>query len=322
MRRLAPLAVNVGTGVCVLGLGEAHALAHGYSMTGTARFAWSLAYVLALWLAAYGFGLPDVPRTRRRAIAAALGATVAAAAAISMLQLLVGDALLPRAVVFGAALVLVPWYVLCARVAGDARTRAEDRDRVVLVGDLDEADTLRAELDRAPERHAVVVAAVTPEDVSLDDPPHRPLVELTEVARATVLVLSRRAQSSDDVVVQAARLHESGMRVRTLSLFYEQWLGKLPVAELERVSLLFDVGEVHAPRYRAGEAPVRRGARGRRRVGVGRCGPDRRGREPRRQPWAAALPPTPRRPGRPRVLDREVPHHAHRGPERGTDRRA
>ena len=34
-----------------------------------------------------------------------------------------------------------------------------------------------------------------------------------------------------------------------MSLFYEQWLGKLPVSELERVSLLFDIGEIHAPGY-------------------------------------------------------------------------
>jgi len=34
-----------------------------------------------------------------------------------------------------------------------------------------------------------------------------------------------------------------------MSLFYEQWLGKLPITELERVSLLFDIGEVHAARY-------------------------------------------------------------------------
>ena len=64
-----------------------------------------------------------------------------------------------------------------------------------------------------------------------------------------MLVLDRDAQSDDDVVIQAARLHEQGTRVRTLSLFYEQWLGKLPVSELERVSLLFDVGELHAPYY-------------------------------------------------------------------------
>jgi lipopolysaccharide/colanic/teichoic acid biosynthesis glycosyltransferase len=249
MRRLARLAVNVGTGVCVLGLGKAHALAHGYAFTGTSRFAWSLGFVLALAVAAYGFGIPDLPRTRRHALLAAVGATAVATASISVIQLFVGDALLPRAVVFGAALVLVPWYVLCTRVAGDARSRAEDRDRIVLVGDVDEADTLRAELDRAPERNAVVTAAVAPIDVALVDPPRLPLVELVEAAHATVLVLSRGAQSDEDVVLQAARLHETGMRVRTLSLFYEQWLGKLPVAELERVSLLFDVGELHAPGY-------------------------------------------------------------------------
>ena len=39
------------------------------------------------------------------------------------------------------------------------------------------------------------------------------------------------------------------MRIRTLSMFYEQWLGKLPMSELERVTLLFDIGELHAARY-------------------------------------------------------------------------
>ena len=39
------------------------------------------------------------------------------------------------------------------------------------------------------------------------------------------------------------------MRVRTLSLFYEEWLGKLPLSELERASLLFDIGELHGARY-------------------------------------------------------------------------
>jgi lipopolysaccharide/colanic/teichoic acid biosynthesis glycosyltransferase len=139
--------------------------------------------------------------------------------------------------------------VLCARLAGDARSRAEERDRVVLIGDAEEGETLRAELDRAPERHAVVVATVAPDDAALVDPPRLPLVEVARATHATVMVLSRRAQSDDDVVLQVARLHEAGVRVRTLSLFYEQWLGKLPVGELERVSLLFDVGEVHAPRY-------------------------------------------------------------------------
>ena len=44
-------------------------------------------------------------------------------------------------------------------------------------------------------------------------------------------------------------LHESGVRVRTRSLFYEEWLGKIPVHELGRVALFFDIGEVHRDRY-------------------------------------------------------------------------
>src|SRR5205807_3046786 len=59
----------------------------------------------------------------------------------------------------------------------------------------------------------------------------------------------RTAQADESVVAQAAALHERGLRVRTLSLFYDEWLGKLPVSELERVSLMFDIGEIHRARY-------------------------------------------------------------------------
>jgi lipopolysaccharide/colanic/teichoic acid biosynthesis glycosyltransferase len=66
---------------------------------------------------------------------------------------------------------------------------------------------------------------------------------------ATVVVLDREAQGDESIVGQAAALHESGIRVRTLTLFYDEWLGKLPVWELERVSLMFDIGEIHRARY-------------------------------------------------------------------------
>ena len=49
---------------------------------------------------------------------AALLATGSAALAMSAVQLFVGDALLPRFVVLGSALVLVPWFVLCAALGG------------------------------------------------------------------------------------------------------------------------------------------------------------------------------------------------------------
>jgi lipopolysaccharide/colanic/teichoic acid biosynthesis glycosyltransferase len=248
--RCARFAVFVGTLATVVGLSKAHAVNHEYSWSGSSRFAWSLGYVLLLLLTAYGFGLPEQPRTRRAAWWSAIGATLTAALAVSLVQLVVGDALLPRFVVFGSAIVLVPWYVLCAAMAGDGRTRADARDRVMVVAEADEVDDLVRELHRAPERNGTVVGSLSATAAaSTSLPPRRPLLVMARDEHASVVVLGRAAQSDDDVVEQASILHEEGVRIRTMSLFYEQWLGKLPITELERVSLLFDIGEVHAARY-------------------------------------------------------------------------
>ena len=75
------------------------------------------------------------------------------------------------------------------------------------------------------------------------------MIEAVRASGATALVLDRAAQVDESIVAQAAELHEAGVRIRTLSLFYDQWLGKLPLSELERVSLLFDIGELHRARY-------------------------------------------------------------------------
>jgi len=64
-----------------------------------------------------------------------------------------------------------------------------------------------------------------------------------------VIVIDRAAQNDESIVAQISRIHRSGVRVRTLALFYEGWLGKLPVAELAQVSMLFDIGEVHRANY-------------------------------------------------------------------------
>jgi lipopolysaccharide/colanic/teichoic acid biosynthesis glycosyltransferase len=250
MRRASRLLLYLGTAATVLGLSKYHAAEIGhYDLTGSSRFAWAIGYIVLLALAAYGAGLPDLARGVRGASLGALGATGAAAVGISLVQLASGSAQLPRFVVFGSAGVLVVWYVGCSLLALGGRTRAEERDRVVLVGGPGEADALRTDLDRAPERHASIVAVLTPAEASAVRPKVKPLVDAVVAQRATVVVLSREAQIDDRIVAQAASLHEAGVRVRTLSLFYEHWLGKLPLAELERVSLMFDIGELHRARY-------------------------------------------------------------------------
>ncbi|HVE47580.1 MAG TPA: sugar transferase [Acidimicrobiales bacterium] len=248
MRRLARPFWMTGTVLCVLGLSKAHAMSHGYDFSASSRFAWSWAYIGMLVVAAYAIGLPDLTRTRRSALLAAIASTGAAALAISVVQLLVGSALLPRFVVLGTPAVLLPFAVLCSSLARNGRTRDGQRDRVVAVAGLDESFHLRQELDAEPERPAVLARVLRPEE-AMGTADRQPLVAAVREIGATAVVLDRVALADESIVAQAAVLHESGVRIRTLSLFYDQWLGKLPLSELERISLLFDIGELHRTRY-------------------------------------------------------------------------
>lgn len=241
MRRGAVLVTHAATVAIVLGLGYAHARFVGdYPFTGTFRFGWLLSYSALLSGAAYAAGIPDVPRTIRGAATSAAAGAALAATGISILQLIAGSLLLPRYVVFSAALLVVPVYTLAAGLSRGGWRREEERDRLLVVAGPQEVAALRRDLVLAPEKPSVIAAVVEPGDA---------LLEAAEQSRANVVVLDRAAAADGRVVDQAALLHERGLRIRTLTLFYEEWLGKLPVSELERISMMFDIGEVHRTRY-------------------------------------------------------------------------
>lgn len=220
-----------------------------YGVFATSRFPWTLAYAGALVVSGYALGLPDLPRTRRYAALVSAASVGISVLAVSVLQLLLGGALLPRAVVLGGCLVLLPWNVFCSGLLIDHKDRALARDRVVVVAGWADAAELSAELDAGAERPAVIVDVLTPEDAAATPDGRLPLRAAVLGGEATVVVLDRVAQLDRTVVEQAAVLHAAGVRVRTLSLFYEEWLAKLPISELERVSLMFDIGEIHRVRY-------------------------------------------------------------------------
>ena len=241
---------------------------------------------MLLGLATYGVGLPDLAARPQHDRGRGDGATAVAALVMSFCQLVVGSALLPRFTVFGSAAVLVPWSLLVSIVDRDAGERAEDRDRVVFVGSRSDAEMFTDDLRCRPERPAALVATLAPGDAR----PHRageePLVDAVIARDATVLVLAVDAQDDPLVVAQASTLHEAGVRVRTLTMFYDEWLGKLPLSELERLSLMFDIAEVHHARYGRVKRlfdivlGARRRGRARGRDAV------RDGRQPLRQPRA------------------------------------
>ncbi len=100
-----------------------------------------------------------------------------------------------------------------------------------------------------PERPAVIVTSLSTEEAADVSEEVFPLMNAVVWGEATFVVLDAASALDERIIDQAAELHESGVRVRTRTLFYEEWLGKIPVHELGRVSLFFDIGEVHRDRY-------------------------------------------------------------------------
>lgn len=213
------------------------------------RTSWIIGYIALISIVTYAVGLPDAPATKRRTAVLALVATTVGAAGITLFQYMTNSpTMLPRFVVFGTAVLNIPIQVLMNMFFRRGVRRAEDRDRVLLVAGHLEHERLVADLHLEPERSASLGGTLTPEQVleeRSDD-----LIERTALdCAATLIVLDHHALSDDRIVAQAARLHESGMRIRSLESFYEEWLGKVPLDELERTSLFFDVSELHDAEY-------------------------------------------------------------------------
>lgn len=219
-----------------------------YDFVQTSRFGWAIGYCVLLSISLYGFGLPDSYRDVRSVIGPALGAAVVGALGVSLMQLVLGTALLPRYVVFGSAVLVVPWSVACSKLSQTGRTRLEARDRVLVIGGPALASSLRDELDDRPERPASVVGSVELEDL-LIEVTGTPLAEAVARHGATVVVFEPDALLDERIVDQAAELHVTGVRIRTRPSFAGEWLGKVPVEDLARASLFFDIGELHVARY-------------------------------------------------------------------------
>jgi hypothetical protein len=119
-RRAVGLVQVTGVLVGVLGLSKLHAsivATEPYDLSASARLSWALGLVGLYGLTAYVAGLPSGVRTKRGAVIAAIASGLAATLAFSLVQLALGVALLPRYVVFGSLLLVVPWLVLCSAAA-------------------------------------------------------------------------------------------------------------------------------------------------------------------------------------------------------------
>lgn len=251
-RPLARWLTWAGAVAIVVGFAKFHAArvaVPAYDFTASFRLLPTIGFVALIVVGAYAAGIPERRRSSRFGdVMVGLGVPVLAALVLSVVQLAIGAALLPRFVVFGSIMVLPVWFHLCQAVAGDLDTRATAAERVLVVGDLADVSAVIHDLDARSERRADLVDIVVAADMA-GNGRTAPLIELAAERRATLLVLDARAQADRRVVRQAGLLHERGVRVRSLLAFYDEWIGKLPVSELERASLMFDIAEIHRDGY-------------------------------------------------------------------------
>ncbi|MFW2382254.1 MAG: sugar transferase [Acidimicrobiales bacterium] len=214
-----------------------------YSVVDTWRFPWTLVYLSLLLLSSYALGLPELPKTRLGAVSSAAAAVVSALVGVSLFQLVLGTPLLPRVVLGGVALCFVPWAVVCWNAEHDRVRRTTLR--ACYVGSAQECSELLADL--AGGLVPVEIVATHIRDSATPAPVGT--LEGIDPSRVDLVVLDMASLADPSIVSQVSDAHRKGVRVRTVSLFSEEFLGKVPVGDLERMSLLFDIGEVHRIRY-------------------------------------------------------------------------
>lgn len=250
MTRSVKWLTPVVTVVVMAGAVVVHAKVIGhYSVWAEPRFGWEAALTLLILVTSYGVGVTDDNLSPGSRLLRAAGAVGIAVVFVSLVQALVQQPLLPRFVLAMCIFLVIPAQTFMAAEGERTRQHQSEQERVVAVLGAEDEERLRRDLGGTLERPAVLRAALDPKSVLPTDDDPTPLVTLVAGHRATLLVLAREAQASEEVVSQAVEIHRRGTRIRTLSLFYDEWLGKLPISELERIALLFDINEIHRPVY-------------------------------------------------------------------------
>lgn len=250
------------TVVVVLLIGAIHAQLHHYTLIPwlsqssprplpwrPAVFGWLLGLIVLLWATTYAAGVNERSLLFGDRLVRSAGAVGGAVVIIALAQLILRTPLLPLFDLGASVIVLVPGLAALAGQVQRSVTIEGESERVLAVVDKDERARLERDIAVRPEHHSLLVQALAPCELTPSEASPHPLEAIVTERRITLVVLNRDAQGREDIVSQAARAHSRGVRIRTLSLFYDEWLGKLPLSELERIALLFDINEIHRPVY-------------------------------------------------------------------------
>ena len=235
-------AVILGT---ILGIGKLHATFIGdYDLSESSRLGWMILFSVVSWLFCYSFGLPEQANRAGR-LRSALAASTTACAFFVVIQTAIARIVLPRFLIVlsipALFFALLIWSSLVVRFA----RLAAERERVLLICQPDDAETVARDLVFHSEVPCSVVASLDESDATTPNS----IETVSNSKGVTLIVLSEEARRSSSIVAATAVAHSRGIRVRSMLDFYKDWLGKIPVRELQSTALLFDVRELHHVGY-------------------------------------------------------------------------
>jgi lipopolysaccharide/colanic/teichoic acid biosynthesis glycosyltransferase len=205
---------------------------------------------LHLFVAAVA-GIPDEADDVQPAVLRALLAS-AIATALWLLVQTISPGLLPRRVILWNAALQPVWSFVCAAAFIRTDRRLVRRERVCALVHADDVAGLQNDCSREfpfPEAPFVLVDVVTTDDVALLVSP-ADVYERLAAQEPSLIVAGDSLTTIPRVVDAVTVLHRSGVKVRTLAQFYEEYIGKESLGELTRMTMLFDVRTVHHSTYR------------------------------------------------------------------------
>jgi lipopolysaccharide/colanic/teichoic acid biosynthesis glycosyltransferase len=198
-------------------------------------------------LTAFLVGFPEGPVSKRQALAASILASTATTVIALFVMVVLAPSILPRFFLLAAPPIAVPLLFIAWLYARSDDAREHQKSRVFVVASAQEAARLKEQINLYPERPGTLVGTL-----ELDLPFAAEQISFAEMVRstdATILVLSIRAQDDPKLMADVRELHRSGIRVRTLVGFYEQWLGKLSLQEVSNMALMVDHFDIHRMIY-------------------------------------------------------------------------
>ncbi len=253
MRSSLRLAYPIGSIILVFTSGVVHArwTSDPYRFGSQNSFAAYLLFAFIHLFVASVAGIPDEADDVQPALARALLASAIATGVWLLLQTIV-PGLLPRRVILWNAALQPGWSFVCAAMSIRSGRHLVRRERVCAVVEAHDAGGLHIDCSREfpfPEALFALVDVVTTDEIGQLGSASEVFDRLSR-QEPTLIVAGDSSTLIQRVVDAVTVLHRSGVKVRTLAQFYEEYIGKESLGELTRMAMLFDVRALHNATYR------------------------------------------------------------------------